>query len=79
MSTAALHLFRSLLRAGSRMPTENRVAFVKSAARRGFEEGRGAAAAEVPALLQLAELQLETVKAQAAHLAALQKQGHLKS
>lgn len=79
MSTVALHLYRSLLRAGRCMPTENRVAFVRAAARRGFEEGRDAAGDEVPALLQLGQCQLETVQSQAAHLATLQKQGHLKS
>lgn len=78
-STAALHLFRKLLRASKYMPTENRVAFVKAAARRAFEDSRSAPVSEVPALLQLGYCQLETVETQAVHLAGLKQRGHLKS
>ena len=78
-STAALHLFRKLLRASKQMPTENRVAFVRAAARRAFEESRFAAASEVSALLQLGYCQLETVETQGAHLARLHRRGHLSS
>ena len=75
---AALQLYRRLLRASRAMPTRARAEFVRRAARREFEHNKSAAAADVPMLLRLAEVQLDAVVEQAAHLKALHERGHLR-
>ena len=75
---AALLLYRQLLRASRAMPTRARADFVRRAARREYESNRAAALADVPMLLRLAEVQLDAVVEQAAHLTALHAKGHLR-
>ena len=75
---AALQLYRQLLRASRNMPTQARAEFVRRAARREFDSNRSAAAADVPMLLRLAEVQLDAVTEQAAHLTALHQKGVLR-
>ncbi len=75
---AALLLYRQLLRASRNMPTRARAEFVRRAARREFEHNKSAAEADVAMLLRLAEVQLDAVIEQAAHLTALHDRGHLR-
>ena len=75
---AALRMYRLLLRASRAMPTSNRTDFVRRAARREFESNRTARPADVPMLLRLAEVQLDAVAEQAAHLTALHRKGLLR-
>ncbi len=75
---SALLLYRQLLRASRSMPTRARAEFVCRAARREFEHNKAAPAADVPMLLRLAEVQLDAVVEQAAHLTALHERGHLR-
>ena len=77
-AAAALRMYRLLLRASRGMPTSNRAEFIRGAARREFESNRTAPPADVPMLLRLAEVQLDAVLEQAAHLTALHRRGHLR-
>mmetsp|Transcript_15444 Transcript_15444/g.43757 ORF Transcript_15444/g.43757 Transcript_15444/m.43757 type:complete len:90 (-) Transcript_15444:99-368(-) len=64
----ALTLYRRFLRASGAFGDAGLREFVRARARHGFEEGRGAAPKEVPALLANAREQLDIVERKVAVL-----------
>ncbi|KAI8464501.1 MAG: hypothetical protein J3K34DRAFT_440178 [Monoraphidium minutum] len=76
--SAALSLYRSLLREAGQMPTANRAELVRRRAREGFEAGRAAEGAALRELVALGQVQLESARVQRALLCALRDQGNLK-
>ena len=67
-----LHLYRSLLKVGRRMPTKNRQQFIYERTRQGFRDHiREHDPKRIDFLLRLGETQLETAEHQAGHLARL--------
>jgi Complex 1 protein (LYR family) len=70
MTSKPLALFRAILRAARTMPTTNRREFIKKKARAEFEKARSETNAEKLAMLvAYAEVSLDNILAQSAHLA----------
>ncbi|KAF0852857.1 mitochondrial Complex1_LYR family protein [Andalucia godoyi] len=72
MKQHIIGLYRSLIRAGQHMPTENRRQFIVHRTRAEFRENMHETDTEkIQFLYALGETHLETVKIQAAHLTAV--------
>eukprot|EP01052_Picozoa_sp_SAG31_P005008 SAG31_NODE_214_length_20084_cov_2.644684_12_plen_94_part_00 len=69
--TRALAAYRSIWKAASGMPNAERMAFVRLKLRTGYENNRLLAGDDAEVAIQLAELQLDNVVAQAEHLTRL--------
>ncbi|KAF5829817.1 hypothetical protein DUNSADRAFT_15458 [Dunaliella salina] len=67
-----------LLREAKFMPTENRATFIQKNVRHSFRENRALEGQQQEAALQLAEVQLDNVRAQKRHLNWLKDMGYLK-
>ena len=70
MSSRALSLYRSVLRAARGLPSMNRRAFVRKRARDEFEAGRSAQGDQIDFLLRYADVSVDNIEAQAQHLRA---------
>lgn len=79
MRTRALSLYRQLLRAADRMPTPNRVNFVKRKTRSEFRANMHLTnLKKIEACFKLADTNLDTVLVQAEHLTTLMNDPHYK-
>jgi hypothetical protein len=71
-STRALSLYRQILRAGSKMPTQNRRDFIAHKARSEFRKAQHETdVQQIDFHLRLADVQLESITIQAKHLQAI--------
>ncbi|KAL6762414.1 hypothetical protein V8C86DRAFT_2517643 [Haematococcus lacustris] len=79
-ASGPLSVLRSFLRLARKMPTENRTVFIR---RKVLQEFRSHRSEQDPGsireLLELADVQLESVSIQLQHLSHLKQQGNLKS
>jgi len=64
----ALSLYRAILRAARELPSANRRAFVRRKARDEYAAARDATGARLELALAFAEISVDNVAAQAAHL-----------